>query len=370
MDTWKIMSTMISGKNMNQFTSEDKDIFRIQIAYTMATAWVGNDYRRYDEAFQELFLMSGEQMKKTKHRLNKPEILREHQIRCRILCDMGFKFITKQTSGYKVERDNLLGYIDFIREFLHKYTENNQRLFLYGDFDQFWDLGKLYNKTKMLKDLQLLKAHWIDLSLLTYELPIYIYPDFSAYQDMINLWNNSLEKYLQLEKENNQSLSNSLASNLKYTLIAGTHFVETYLSYYFYLCQAQGLFTDNPIFTMSLKELRKLNDERIIKELIYKEFPDKIHEIEDLFKAFLEINKVRNALVHYTAFLEDGSTNTRLQVITDLGFINEIADYLNTCYKLVLKVEEVTDSNILFWRFRMEDPDFKAKKIISNVQIK
>ncbi|MEP9409511.1 hypothetical protein ABKP09_24855 [Peribacillus frigoritolerans] len=367
MDTWKIMSTMISGKNMNQFTSEDKDIFRIQIAYTMGTAWVGNDYIRFDAAFQELFLMSGERMKKTKHRLNKPGILEEHQYRCKVLYAMGFKFITKQTSGYKIERENLLEYIDFIREFLHKYTENSQRLFLYGDFNEFWDLGKLYSKTGMLKDLQLLKAHWIDLSLLTYEIPIYIYPDFSAYQDMINLWNNSVEKYLQLDKENNQSNGNSLASNLKYTLIAGTHFVETYLSYYFYLCQAQGIFTDNPIFKTNL---RKLSDEMIIENLIYKEFPDKIHEIEDLFEAFKDINKVRNALVHYTAFLEDESTNTRLQVVTDLGFIDEIADYLNTCYKLVLKVEEVTDSNILFWRFRMEDPDFKAKKIISNVQIK
>ncbi|MGD6967126.1 hypothetical protein ACQCVP_11905 [Rossellomorea vietnamensis] len=357
---------MVSAEEVRKFSGSSRKTYRILMVNIFSSMW-RNDGRSYHDFFTQAMLMIN-------LRDNDYEILEsgEFQIKrdywCKELYDNEFKFIKFENQQYIIDDEELLNKaLKFCNDYIKEFLENDQKLYLYAIIQEFWDLKTLYRKKTAASLEELLPSNWIDLNPFMYPLPIYTFPDYLAYQDMINIWNDLVEKsdkIIHAEGREKRSLQFSLVSSIKYSLVASVHFTEVYLFYFYYLCRLEGKYPENQL--IKRRNIRSVNDKEIITDLVYEEFEDIPDALKSVYGEYLKILEIRDAIVHLSPFKDENTKKSRIELTLDLD-MSVALRAIKTCFGLVKETNDIIGRDLLFWLNSMEMPYFDDFSKISNL---
>lgn len=295
------------------------------------------------------------------------DALRDYDLNCILyLTRCGLKLM---------DLDKTVGEDDYIIEsqlkiaskFFQKYKEGlvtaeQTTLYMYEEIEPFWDPAPMYKEL----GIKLFPHHWFDLVPFENNKPVHTFPEFFAYQDLINLWNVTIEKHRETQiKEfdwnipSTRELRYSYFSSLRTTLILGVHFFETYLFYLYYNLKSLNNFPNNRLIQRT--DVRRVNDKQIIEDLLFIEFPLLVPLLSPLYLKYKETLNYRDAFVHMSAFTEDHSAISRMQRLINID-IEFVVDGLDNIINLIELIEtNIDDSGILFWWEFFEKPVFANK---------
>lgn len=361
---------LFENNTVRDFTGDNKRAYRLLIVHTMVASFF-NDEPEYNWAQFKISIMFMEKNMINKVAVNDQFITEIKKRALKYLCmEKEFKFI--DSIGGEIElsviNDNKL---QNCVNFLQKYVKNGKTLFLYEELQEFWDLNSLYKKS-LNNHTEVMIHHWIELVPFVYPMPVHTYPEFFAYHDMINLWNEMIEKYDIIKdldfsiKDDSRKFFYSYNSLLRNTLVIGVHFFETYLYYLFYNIKSKGLFNKNKLICRN--DVRKINDKSILKDLLFKEYVGLENTTVDLHDKYLETLDYRDAFVHMSAFNEKGISRMQYLVDINILFVSESLQNIVEFIQLIEK--EVGTDNILFWKEKIEWPNFIKLEKINNLIIK
>jgi uncharacterized protein with HEPN domain len=239
-----------------------------------------------------------------------------------------------------------------------------------SNLEEIMDLIKLYEGTH----LNVQPHHWVNIDLINGM--IVTVPEFLTYVDLINNWNMFIDKYKKynlaiasdvvtplIERQNkieNRRLGYEIDTLMRTLCISSVTFVESYLYYIFFNLKQINYELSNGSAKNFLQN-KKVEDDEIIERLILKEFiTNPSSEFKTLLKEYKEINKVRNRLIHTSAFETDAKTSELLPLLTIT--IKQLINTLETCIRIVEIIESSLpeELKILGWWERVTHPKFKT----------
>lgn len=361
----------ITTEEIRKFSGESRKTYRVLIMKIFCAAWTNNT-AMFSQGIIELFIML--ELRERDHtKLDEEEYTNKRNRWCSYLNIYNFKCVqnNEESKIYSLNDDALNKGVKFCKNYLDEFIKTDQKMYMYSQIKDFWDLENVYKKSKTVKMNGFLSCFWIDLRPFEAPIPTYTFPDYLAYQDMINLWNDAVYKRDKLitlkgDEVERRRISHSFVSTGKYAIVAGVHFVETYLFYFYYFCRLEKKFPRNKL--TNRKNIRSVNDKEIIEQLLFKEYKDISQNLKELYEAYKQALEIRDAIVHLSPFKDDNSNKTRIELT--MGFeLWDISKHLQVCYDLVVAINETIDFNLLFWSELMEVPNFRGQKIISNLNI-
>ncbi|MEY2195761.1 hypothetical protein AB7942_23960 [Neobacillus sp. BF23-41] len=267
--------------------------------------------------------------------------------------------------------------IKFFRDYLNSYKENEKTLYLISEVKNIIDVKALIKELKgnVLKD-----HHWVDINFKQQPI-VPTFPEFFNYLDLINLWNDFILKYEKAkqlaEKEENTSqnpewreLDYSYSASLRTLVILSVNFVEAYLYYYFYNMKQEKKYNkQSKVFNLK----GYIQDTQIVEDLIFQVHTNIRDDagIQQLFENYEEILKIRNRLVHTSAFVDNSNKIAELQPLINIK-LDDVTSYLQTCVDFVINIDTMlpSDEKILLWWEYFETPIFANKEKISVLNIK
>ncbi|MEA3318411.1 MAG: hypothetical protein U9Q88_00180 [Bacillota bacterium] len=365
---FELLEDFVSTTEIRKFRGNAKKMYRLLLLKTFCSAWT-NDRREFQDGISQLILM-------LHYRDNNYTKFDEEDYNYKSNCwqdylfERSFNCINKESDQYEVVEAHLITAIEFCRDFITEYLANKQTLYMYAQIESFWNLEELIKKNTTSTIRKILPCHWFDLSIFQYHIPILTFPDYLAYQDMINLWNDLIKKneaYLTSNGIETRSIAHSIISSEKYTIVAAVHFVEIYLFYFYYLCKLQNTFPNNELTNRT--NIRSITDKSIVEKLLMKEYLPLPVNIKKFYDDYKEILSIRDAIAHLSPFRDDHSNKSRIELSFNIGLSN-VGRYLQTCYDFVLEIERSINGDLLFWTDSMEQPNFLSNKQINNLNIK
>lgn len=266
----------------------------------------------------------------------------------------------------------ILKALEFFRDYRKDYIEQKKSLFLYKDLAEFWKIEDFYKER-----FNVMAHHWIELQPFVYTKPVLTFPEYFAYQDMINIWNQAIEKtekLYELEKGypsptdiEYRTTKYTLSTLMRNSIISGVHFVESYLYYLYYNLREKRIFEENTL--LNRRDIRKINDKEIIRDLIYKEYPNSEESLEKLFDKYLVVLEDRDAFTHISAFSEDNKYMSRMQRLININ-LSSVKESLENNIEFVLAIESIIgEERILFWWDYVEYPIFENRRNISPLML-
>lgn len=363
-----IKSEIISNVTIRKFSGDTKVIYRLLIANFFCSSFT-SDFERFNYAKGNLERLYFSLKNNNVHQLDKDE-LKDIKLNCtmylHLRCKLNVMVFDKSLDENYVNEEQLNSSVVFFRKYAEDYTNSKKTLYRYSNVKEFWKIERFYEKP----NTKLLPHHWIEIKPFNYPYPILTFPEYFAYQDLINLWNDTLAKHNETEElgfRYNDSKSRetrySYFSSLRTCLTLGVHFIETYLYYLYYNMKSNPIFKNNAI--IKRKDIRKITDKTIIEKLIFEEFPDLKSNLNSFYKKYKETLEFRDAFVHMSAFTEDKSDLSRMQRLININ-IDMITGYLQNGIDMIINIEEgIQENKILFWWDRVESPNFINKNHIS-----
>jgi hypothetical protein len=360
-----MLREVIVREEIQKFRGDSRQIFKLLIVRTFCSIWINDGYSFHDSILnikQMISYRDGDYKK-----LDSERFKEKKNEWSDFLYTKKFNFITLENGVFNINEEILNKAIVFCRDYLKHNLDNKQNLFLFSNLMEFWDIEGLY-LVETTTNVTIYPTHWIDITPFMYERPIYTFPDFQAYQDIINLWNDlvvKLDNHRIATGNERLSIHHSITSSYKYTIVAAVHFVETYLYYFYYHCRLEKKYEDNSLIKRG--RVRSINDKEIVKDLLFEEYTIPA-ELNDKFQEYLEVLEIRDAIVHLSPFTDDTSNISRIEYTLRLGKL-DVAKYVKTCFEFVEAINNVIDVNFLFWLDFMEKPDFDKFERISNLNI-
>lgn len=358
-----------TNKTIRDFGGLHRKVYRLLMIKYFAASQHSN-FERFTYAKQGLDLMNMALLLDRVRDIEK-EKLQDYELNCAMYLhyDCAMKLVKEGVPVAEdfIDEENLLKAASFYQNYASN-LERGQTLYEYKDLEPFWDLKKIYGTM----GIEILEHHWFDFSIFESPVPVLTFPEFFAYQDLINIWNVTLEQEeitkglgFRFDSSESRQAKYSYVSSLRTSLILGIQFFETYLFYLYYNLRAQGKFPKNSLINRT--NVKTVSDEQIIDQLLYVEFPHLETKLTELDKKFREALKDRNAYVHMSAFQEDHTNVSRMQRLVNLN-VEIITDYLQTMIEMMVIIEdEIEDNKILFWWSRVEYPNFKSRTKICSL---
>lgn len=343
-------NNMLSSKGVRKYSGDYKRVYRLLIVHYMASAFL-SDVEEFNWSQYKLSRM----FLSTSLADLEPDLLNEVFARSKDYLIDNLKFAFSEDSP-KTEKilfnDTKLSHCV---NFFFAYLKNNKKtIFSFNELSGFWNLNDYFNFVDVEIDLH--PHHLIELKPFTYRMPVPTFPDYFAFQDMVNVWNDTIEKLALVQKVTfyeNREIHYSYNTSLRSTIIFGTQFVETYLYYIYYNFKASSLFENK---LLKRNDIRKINDTNIVEQLLYKEFPNMKSKIDGLYQEYKDILEIRNSFVHISAFVENGYS--RLQELVNADIV-DFSKKIQTMVDMVDAIEnELGSYGILFWRNRVKWPIF------------
>lgn len=264
--------------------------------------------------------------------------------------------------------------IAFLRTYLNDLKLNKKTLYLVSDLEKIIRIQD-YFRIKMQHNIK--KHHWIDVTL---NQPLVLtFPEFFNYQDLINLWNDYIEKHKKISELKQSGIANktnheyrrldySIKGSERTLVILATNFVESYLYYYFYNIKSSKFYPQNKIHTIK----NYIQDTQIVEDLIFKEHPNikDNNAISLQYKKFHDSLKIRDRFVHTSAFVEQTNKIAQLQPLLNISK-EETISILQNAIDFVYSIDNNLPENekILFWWEQFETPDFSKHQIINPLNI-
>ncbi|MFJ7405867.1 MULTISPECIES: hypothetical protein [unclassified Lysinibacillus] len=264
--------------------------------------------------------------------------------------------------------------IAFLRMYLNDLKLNKKTLYLVSDLEK---IIRIKDYFRVKKQHTIKNHHWIDVTL--NEPLVLTFPEFFNYQDLINLWNDYIEKYtkiFELKKSGVALKTNPEYRRLDYSIkgsertlvILATNFVESYLYYYFYNIKSSKIYPQNKLHKMK----GYIQDTQIFEDLIFVEHPnikDNV-AISLQYKKFNDSIKIRDRFVHTSAFVEQTNKIAQLQPLLNIS-TEETISILQNAIDFVYSIDNNLPENekILFWWEQFETPDFSKHQFINPLNI-
>lgn len=286
------------------------------------------------------------------------------------------------------ERDSQVDMIiSFFRKFLIDYKKEGKSLILVKDFEKILDIKKLLHIQLKVK---VKDHHWIDVGFR--QGIVLTAPEFFNYLDLINLWNDLIDKIgktyklieaQELEKKlfsftqstNNityldnppalRELDYSRQASFRALISQGVNFVESYLYYYFYNVKSENKYKGQ---SKILNMKGYIQDKQIVKDLIF-EVHNQIAsdtKIKELYNQYLITLAIRDRFVHTSAFVEQSNKMPQLQPLLNIQYDSMIS-HIQGCVDFVYHLDNMLpdDDKLLFWWERFETPNFSKMSKIS-----
>lgn len=354
---------MASSDKVREFRSHPKKVYKYMLCGILQDILVNGDFSS-GHSYGQVKLMSISPSSWPNKEGDGYTIMKQ-----RVITDL------KSCYFFEPERDSQVDLIiAFFRKFLDAYKEHEKTLYLVSELTPLLDIKML---VKDIHGNNLRDHHWIDI---TFKQPLVpTYPEFFNYVDLINLWNDFIEKYnkvkqMKEEKSNLKSnpvwreLDYSYSSSLRTLIILVINFVESYLYYYFYNSKQENKYSTNKLF--SIKGF--IQDTQIVEDLIF-EVHHHIRDnsnIETLYSTYNKAIKIRDRFVHTSAFIDKTNKVAELQPLLNIK-LDDTIFYLQSCVDFVYLLDSMLpdDEKILFWRKRFETPNFNLKEKISVLNI-
>ncbi|MEW4264494.1 hypothetical protein Q0N30_12440 [Priestia megaterium] len=268
--------------------------------------------------------------------------------------------------------------------FLDKRACKGQTLFLASELNEIIFIEEFCEK----KGFKIKMHHWIDFNF-TYGLTHTI-PEFFNYIDIINTWNYYIEVYDEF-KEATESL-NALEYNqfvkvnprareliaifstqMRLTIVSSVTYVESYLYYYYYNIKNSKNYIEEESLRAVFDSKKNIQDTQIIKDVLCKIHPHikDDEQFKELYKKYIETNKLRNRYMHTSAFVDKSNQTSELQPLISVKEESWM-DLLQASIDFVVKIESMLPQSekILFWWDRYEYPIFKKCEKISVINLK
>ncbi|AGK53175.1 hypothetical protein [Bacillus sp. 1NLA3E] len=231
--------------------------------------------------------------------------------------------------------------------------------------------------------------HWIDFNIQRGLIPTI--PDLITYFDLINSWNWILERhkrYSQLAEEQNDGLiarldflKNEEGRKILYEIFSLQRicytscvtFVESYLFNLFYNFKSNQLFADEgEISDLYKLHERNVNDTHVMEKIIFPKFLQEDSQsnkrIKELYTEFLEVNKVRNAIIHTTSYEDKSNQRSFMEMFFEVN-LEKVEKAMNNSVEFVLLIDQLLphEHKLLYWWDKFETPDFSKRKKISTI---
>ncbi|ETT56076.1 hypothetical protein [Paenibacillus sp. FSL H7-689] len=358
---------VFDNKTIKRFSGEYKRTYRLLMIQCWCSSFF-NDRSKFYEAFQEIKRLYRALNTSTVGQINK-QVLSQINQNCAIYltdnCGMKIKDKDKTYEDDYLLESNIQQAADFLIKYKDNLMQNKPiTLYRYSEISSFWDLSDQYKENKLLEH------HWFDFRAFEMPQPIFTFPEYFAYADLINLWNDTIKKMNDtLTKGYNSKVAEtrelrfSYFSSLRTVAILGVHFMETYLYYLYYNLRSLKKFPENTL--LNRKDIRSINDKQIIEELLFIEFPSLQANIVPLYQKYQETLRDRDAFVHISAFTEDHSGASKMQRLVNID-INDVINDLDNIINMIELIEAgIGEDSILFWWDLFERPVFKRKTYIS-----
>lgn len=366
-----IQSPLIEQDTIRKFSGPLKRIYRVFLAELFCSSFTGN-YTRFLTAKSHLellyFALLADDIKTILEDIDDFKKM-EYVSVLYLYKDCKLNIVHPDVKGREdyIDEERLNKAVVFFRKYVAEYINSQKTLYRYQEVEQFWNISGFYEG----RSLQIHPHHWIDLQPFQYNKPIVTYPEFFAYQDLINTWNDFIFKNKETIKlgfspdnELSRQIRYSYHTSLRYLLITGVHFAETYLYYLYYHLKHKGIFNNNKLIRR--RDVRKITDKQIIKELLFAEYPDLEQVLSSKYKLYEETLEYRDSYVHMSAFTEENSDLSRMQRLINIQS-DMVIEHINNIIEMILDIEKYTNQEILFWWKYVETPNFKEKKVISSL---
>jgi hypothetical protein len=257
--------------------------------------------------------------------------------------------------------------IIFTRKRILEISEKDKSLFQASELMDIIDLKSFFG----IRSVE--KHHWLDFDL--HSGLVLTLPEAIVFHDLKVHWNEFIRLFRILEEEraglghgkerfeyfNMEATREKLykrAASARALIFLCVSFVESYLLNLFYTIRESEV--PGKETAAGMLALTKIEDETIVKAVIYKIFPEYKASIEDMFKAYMSTTKFRNRYVHASPFMEASTSGSAMQpllnVTDDLVF-----DSLQNAVNFVRTLDRLLPENLklLFWWYDEEEVVFR-----------
>jgi hypothetical protein len=259
--------------------------------------------------------------------------------------------------------------IVFARTRLGELKTDGKSLFLASELKDILDIKELLGKS-WAKDY-----HWIDFNLhIGFTLTV---PEAIILHDFKVHWNdyvvvNAKEKDEESKErtpEKHFKFSNSrstrerlykLAALARTLIFLNVSFAEAYLYNLFYTIKATDIEGKQEI--ESVLNYKRIEDEIIVKKVVYKLFPAIKDETKGLFKEYLAIVKLRNRYVHASPFISPGSNVSEIQPLLNVTE-DVLLNALQVSFDFVLKIDSMLPDNLKLLLWWYDDKEVKFEEL-------
>jgi hypothetical protein len=344
-----------------KLSKNPKKVYKNGLVAIFVTSFIVGDYNRKRKEYTDNLNFCKALLKKPRDYEHEEAVNQTNQM---VQSSLSRLFVKNPTSE---ETKNKI--IELMREIIKSHLNGQRYLMTYDDLNNLLDVIPLMKKLYMNTNPNISHHNWFELDL--EKGLIHTFPEFITYGHLTSLWNMYVDKKKEIEKQYKQQSIDRLAVRtlsseqhaLHFSLwIQAVTFAESYLYYIFYNVQKSNY----PLKSEAAKKFintERPEDDHIIKSLILPEFSseenkDQIRIIKKLHTEYSKINKVRNRLIHASAFVDSEHAHL-LPLISSTQ--DELINALEVSRNLVLEIEKILPENliILHWWVAMKHPDFK-----------
>lgn len=233
-----------------------------------------------------------------------------------------------KTNHFKEPYDDTLinWIIQFTRIRLNDLKHKKKSLFQVKELSTYLEANKFFGFNSVANH------HWIDFDL--HSGFILTIPEAIIFHDFKAIWNQYVHTNTMIEKQmakvtsekeyfeyskkpEARELAYSKCAYIRSLILLCTIFVESYL--YNLFCSLKHSEIEGKDDLGTIFETKKIEDEEIVKKIIYKLFPSVKDSTKYLFKKYLDVLKIRNRYVHASPFISGSGDISELQPILNIS---------------------------------------------------
>lgn len=216
--------------------------------------------------------------------------------------------------------------IQFTRIRLNDLNKKNKSLFQVKELSTYLEVKEFFGFNSVANH------HWVDLNL--HSGFILTIPEAIIFHDFKAIWNQYVrtktliekqmakvtsekEHFEYFQKPEVRELTYSKYAYIRSLILLCTIFVESYL--YNLFCSLKHSEIEGKDSLGAIFETKKIEDEEIVKKIIYKLFPSVKDSTKYLFKKYKDVLKIRNRYVHASPFSTASGDISELQPILNIS---------------------------------------------------
>lgn len=353
---------IISREKLNKMSGSQKVAYKYCICSIFINLISGN---HYTEAQNNSLKMADQIMRLPRKQTNFNDLIKYIS---------GIVNLSLEEHSFKkpYDKDFLDNIISFFRVRLKEIKEKEKSLFLASELTTYIDLKKHFRIEAVSNH------HWIEFCLIRgFVITI---PECILFNDLKVQWNyfievktildegvNNLHSDKQIfeyyKKEETRENIYKFSALHRSLIFIAVSFVEAYLYNLFYCIKNTNIEGKEGI--SNLLEMKKIEDEQIVKQIIFKLFPEHQEMLSEYLVKYMGVVKYRDRYVHASPFVDSSSGICETQPLINLNY-RQLTEYLQICIDFVQQIDNLLPSElkILFWWYNQRICFMDFEKIL------